>query len=115
MYRIYSVHNWLFIIHRLTGTALVVYFVAHVLAVSTALVSGPVAFTDVMAAFRQPAFRIVEWLILGCAAFHGLNGLRIVASERGWLNTGASAVVARTAVGATIGLWIAGAVLAVAR
>lgn len=85
MYRVYSIRNWIFILHRVTGTALLVYFVAHVLSISTALVAGPAAFDAVMAAFRAPLFRAVELVIVGCALVHGLNGLHIIAAERGWL------------------------------
>ncbi len=114
MYRIYSARNWIFILHRVTGVALLVYFVAHVLAVSTALFAGPVAFTAVMGTFRLPAFRAVELLVVGCAAFHGLNGLHAIAAERGWMRPGSSAW-ARAAVGATLGLWTAAAAVFLAR
>ena len=48
MWRIYSIRNVMFILHRITGTALLLYFVAHVLTISTALVAGPEAFTATM-------------------------------------------------------------------
>ena len=50
-----------------------------------ALLSGPEAFSATMDTFRHPAFRAVEIAIVGCVAFHGLNGLRAIAAERGWL------------------------------
>ena len=84
MWRIYSIRNVMFILHRVTGAALLLYFVAHVLTISTALVAGPEAFTATMATFRHPAFRAVELAIVGCVAFHGLNGLHTIAAERGW-------------------------------
>ena len=84
MYRIYSSRNVTFILHRLTGTALLVYFVLHVLTISTALFAGPQAFTATMAAFRHPAFRAVEAVIVACIAFHGANGLMMIGAERGW-------------------------------
>ena len=84
MYRIYSSRNVTFILHRLTGTALLVYFVLHVLTISTALFAGPQAFTETMAAFRHPAFRAVEAAIVACIAFHGINGLAMIGAERGW-------------------------------
>ena len=70
MWRVYSIRNVVFILHRVTGVALLVYFVLHVLTIST---------------FRHPAFRAVEIAIVGCVAFHGLNGLYTIAAERGWL------------------------------
>lgn len=114
MWRIYSARNWMFILHRVTGTALLVYFVAHVLTISTALVAGPEAFSAVMAALRHPAFRAVELAIFGCVAFHGLNGLHIIAAERGWLRPGGNAF-ARTTVATTLGIWAVAAAMAVAR
>ncbi|HXN16478.1 MAG TPA: succinate dehydrogenase, cytochrome b556 subunit [Usitatibacter sp.] len=112
MYRVYSIHNWMFILHRLTGTALLIYFIAHVLTVSTALIAGPEAFTAVMKAFRNPAFRAVELGIVGCIAFHGLNGLHIIATERGWLRERRDAY-SRATVAATLGIWALAAVAAV--
>ncbi|HYC36027.1 MAG TPA: hypothetical protein VEC19_06370 [Usitatibacter sp.] len=82
MWRIYSVHNVMFILRRSTGVALLFYFVAHVITISTALVAGPEAFSSVMATFREPAFRAVEWLIVACIAFHALSGLHLMAAER---------------------------------
>lgn len=114
MWRVYSIRNVLFILHRITGTALLVYFVAHVLAISSALVAGPEAFTSVMAMFRQPAFRAIELVIAGCVVFHGLNGLHLIASERGWLQPGGLGF-ARATVGATLAVWTAAAVTAVVR
>lgn len=84
MYRIYSSRTWTFILHRATGTALLVYFVLHVLTISTALFAGPQAFTATMAAFRHPAFRAVEAVIVLCIAFHGINGVAMIGAERGW-------------------------------
>ena len=82
MWRIYSKHNLMFILRRLTGVALLVYFVAHVVAISTALVAGPQVFSSVMAAFREPALRWVEWFVVACIAFHALSGLHLIAAER---------------------------------
>ena len=85
MWRVYSIRNVTFILHRITGVALLVYFVLHVLTISTALLSGPEAFSATMATFRHPAFRAVEIAIVGCVVFHGFNGLHTIAAERGWL------------------------------
>jgi succinate dehydrogenase / fumarate reductase cytochrome b subunit len=112
MWRVYSIRNVVFILHRITGVALLVYFVLHVLAISTALLSGPEAFSATMATFRHPAFRAVEIAIVGCVAFHGLNGLHIIAAERGWLRAGGAAFP-RAAVAVTLAIWTAAAVVAV--
>ena len=82
MWRVYSIHNLAFILRRLTGVALLLYFVAHIAAISTALLAGPQAFTTVMAAFREPALRWIEWVVVACLAFHALSGLHLIAAER---------------------------------
>ena len=114
MWRVYSIHNVLFILHRVTGLALLVYFVAHVLTIATALVSGPAAFTSVMATFRQPAFRAVELAIVGCVLFHGLNGLRLIAVERGWAGAGGLAF-ARATAAVPVVVWLAAGLAAALR
>jgi succinate dehydrogenase / fumarate reductase, cytochrome b subunit len=111
MWRVYSIRNVTFILHRITGVALLVYFVLHVLTISTALISGPEAFSATMATFRHPAFRAVELAIVGCVVFHGLNGLHIIAAERGWLRPGGAAFP-RATVAATLAIWTAAALVA---
>ena len=113
MWRVYSIHNWTFILHRLTGTALLVYFVAHVLAISTALLAGPDAFTSVMATFRKPGFRLLEVAILGCIAFHALNGVQMIAAERGWLRPGARKTFSAATVGAAVTIWLVAAAVSI--
>ena len=82
MWRVYSIHNVMFILRRLTGVALLLYFVAHVITISTALLAGPQAFTTVMATLREPGMRWVEWAVAACVAFHALSGLHLIAAER---------------------------------
>ena len=53
MRRIYSIHGWLFVLHRVTGIALLVYLIAHILTISTAMIAGPRAFTSVMATLAR--------------------------------------------------------------
>ena len=114
MRRIYSIHGWLFVLHRVTGIALLVYLIAHILTISTAMIAGPRAFTSVMATLARPAFAAVELAIVGCVAFHGLNGIRIIAVERGWLKSGGTAFAGAT-IATTLAVWLAAAALVVAR
>ena len=82
MWRVYSVHNVIFILRRLTGVALLAYFVANLATISTALIAGTETFTAVMAAFREPGLRWIEWAIVACIVFHALSGLHMIAAER---------------------------------
>lgn len=104
MYRIYSILNVTFILNRATGIALLVYFLLHVLAISTALIAGPESFSRVMRTFAQPGFRAVEIAIAGCALYHALNGLHIVLAERGLLPRDPR--MAKAVASITLAVWI---------
>lgn len=80
---------WAWLIQRISGLALVVFVIAHVLAISQAnlALTGPL-FTmfDVL---RNPfwavnrAVLVIDLLMLGIIAFHGMNGIRIVLFDIG--------------------------------
>ena len=74
--------------HRTSGVILFFYFLLHVLSISTALLFGQEVFNSVMSAFKSNAFHIVEAIVVLCVLGHGLNGLHIIASERGWFRNG---------------------------
>lgn len=111
MWRIYSIHNVLFILHRITGLALLVYLVAHIFAVSSALLSGPAAFDAFMGIVSGRGFFALELLLAACLIFHAANGLRLILAERGvpLLRTESlvyAALIASLATGAAAG-WVA--------
>ena len=83
MLRIYSAKNWKFLFHRMSGLILLIYFMLHVLSISTALLFGQEVFDSVMKAFQSNTFRLVEASVVICVLGHGLNGLHIILSERG--------------------------------
>jgi succinate dehydrogenase / fumarate reductase cytochrome b subunit len=84
MLRIYSSKNWKFLFHRVSGLILLTYFLLHVRSISTALLCGPEVFNAVMDAFKSNVVHLVEAIVVICVLGHGLNGLHIIASERGW-------------------------------
>ena len=84
MLRIYSAKNWKFLFHRVSGLILFVYFLLHVISISTALLFGEEVFNSVMNAFKSDLFLFIETVVVICVLGHGLNGLHIIASERGW-------------------------------
>ena len=84
MLRIYSAKNWKFLFHRVSGLILFTYFLLHVLSISTALLFGEEIFNAVMNAFKSDLFLFIETVVVVCVLGHGLNGLHIIASERGW-------------------------------
>ncbi len=112
MWRIYSIHSVMFILHRVTGLALLAYLVLHIVTVSTALLAGRAAFDRTMATLARPGFLALDVALVGCVLFHALNGLRVIMNERGWLPEHRDGFAAIT-VAATLGLWVAATALAV--
>jgi len=80
---------WAWLIQRISGVAVALYVVAHVIAISQANLglTGPL-FT-MLNGLRNPfwsvdrPFLIVDLLMLGTIAFHGMNGIRIVLFDAG--------------------------------
>lgn len=70
-------------LHRVTGLALVLYLVLHVWHLKS--LSSPEAFNSMIAYYHSPLVKLLEFFLLGAAVFHGLNGLRITLIDfLGW-------------------------------
>jgi succinate dehydrogenase / fumarate reductase cytochrome b subunit len=80
---------WAWLVQRISGIALVLFVVAHVVAISQAnfALTGPL-FT-MFDGLRNPfwsvdtAALLIDLLMLGIIAFHGMNGIRIVLFDVG--------------------------------
>jgi succinate dehydrogenase / fumarate reductase, cytochrome b subunit len=80
---------WAWLIQRISGLVLVVFVVAHVVAISQAsfVTKGP--FFTILDGLRNPFWYVdrtaltVDLLMLGIIAFHGMNGIRIVLFDTG--------------------------------
>ena len=84
-FRKYKVRTGMFawILHRLSGLALVGYLVVHIWGLKA--LSDRDAFNELIAGYHAPIFKIGEILLLGAVAYHALNGLRIVLIDfLGW-------------------------------
>jgi succinate dehydrogenase / fumarate reductase cytochrome b subunit len=71
------VGSWAWIIHRLSGLALIFYLVLHIWIVNT-LTLGPERFNDVMRFLSSPLFRYLEIGLWALILFHAFNGIRII-------------------------------------
>lgn len=74
--------SFAWILHRVSGLALVLYLLLHIYSVSF-LAQGSEAFNAVMKAYASPAFKIGEVLVWAAFLYHALNGLRVV-----WMDLG---------------------------
>lgn len=68
------------VLHRLTGLALVFYITMHIWVVSS-LQKGETAFEAVMSFVQAPIFRFLEVGLFFAVIYHALNGIRLVAID----------------------------------
>ena len=76
-----SYHNfigsWAWILHRLSGLALVFYITLHIWVINT-LTQGPEKFDTIMNFLNSPLFKYLEVGLWGIILFHAFNGVRII-------------------------------------
>ncbi|MFH0778619.1 MAG: hypothetical protein V2A71_08315 [Candidatus Eisenbacteria bacterium] len=78
----YGIERYAFTLHRLTGLAILAYFLLHIL-VGSARALGQEKWDAVMGFLDSPVFRYGEFLVYVAFAYHALNGVRLVMTELG--------------------------------
>ncbi len=68
-----------FIVHRVTGLALVLYLFVHIFSVSR--LANPASFNEEMALYSSALFKLAELGLLAFVVAHVLNGARIIAVD----------------------------------
>ena len=81
-----TIGTFAWVLHRLTGLALVIYLFLHFWALGAA-VDGAAAFNARMSLFHTGLFMFFESLIVAIVVFHTFNGLRIIAIDFIGLNS----------------------------
>jgi len=69
--------SWAWILHRLSGLALVFYITLHIWVINT-LTQGPEKFDTIMNFLNSPLFKYLEVGLWGIILFHAFNGVRII-------------------------------------
>lgn len=72
--------TWAWIMHRLSGLALIFYLCLHIWIINT-LTKGEAAFNNLMQFLGSPLFKVLEVGLWGVILFHAFNGIRIVAID----------------------------------
>jgi succinate dehydrogenase / fumarate reductase cytochrome b subunit len=68
--------QWAWLLHRLTGVAVLLFLLLHIL--DTALVLfGPELYDKIVKIYTNPVFRVGEVGLAAAVLFHALNGIRI--------------------------------------
>ncbi len=68
--------QWAQLLHRLTGLAIVLFLLLHI--VDTSLVGfGPAVYNGVTAIYHNPIVRVFEVILVGIVIYHAVNGIRV--------------------------------------
>ena len=78
----WGVDRYLYILHRLTGLGLLLFFMMHIFA-SSVRISGPESWMAAMKVLKNPIFKLGEFCVFVLFAFHALNGIRLIFIELG--------------------------------
>ncbi|MCS7251603.1 MAG: succinate dehydrogenase, cytochrome b556 subunit [Anaerolineae bacterium] len=74
------VHQWAWVANRIAGLGTLLFLTIHIL--DTSLVYfAPDLYNHTLSLYRHPLFGIGEIILVGMVLWHGLNGLRIAASD----------------------------------
>jgi len=71
------VGSWAWILHRLSGLALIFYLTLHIWIINT-VTKGEKAFDQLMDLLGSPLFKILEVGLWGVILFHAFNGIRVI-------------------------------------
>lgn len=74
--------RYLYILHRLTGLGILLYFLMHIFVTSFRAMNIYLWAPDNF--FHHPIFRFGEYLVFLAFAFHAFNGLRLIFVEFGF-------------------------------
>lgn len=78
----WGVERYLYILHRLTGLAILGFFLLHIFA-SSARMYGPEGWAAAMKILQHPVLKVGEFFVFVAFAFHALNGIRLILIELG--------------------------------
>jgi len=70
--------QWAFVLHRMSGVALALYLLLHIVDISLVMWGPDGPFNAFLAFYHQWPFRIGLILIIAGVVYHALNGVRII-------------------------------------
>ncbi len=75
-----------YVLHRVTGLALIFFLFFHILSITKSQAT-PEAYDLMIRRMQEPDFKIGEILLFAGLLYHGLNGMRIVLVDFAWTRT----------------------------
>ena len=79
----WGLERYLYIVHRLTGLGILVFFLLHIFA-SSVRMCGPESWNAAMQILKSPILKLGEFLVFAAFIFHALNGIRLICIELGF-------------------------------
>jgi len=77
--------RYLYSLHRITGLGLLFYFILHIFVTSSRAFGGEKLWNTLMGSVEAPLFKMGEFLVFAAFAIHGMNGIRLVLIELGFM------------------------------
>lgn len=81
----YQLERYLYLFHRISGLGLVLYGMLHLCVMTIFRIQGQGVYEALMRLFDNPVFKTGEYLVFTAFIFHGLNGLRLILQELGFI------------------------------
>jgi len=67
-----------YVLHRVSGIALLFYLFFHIHSITEANQADPTAYDLMIRRFQEPDFKVGELLLYAALLFHGINGMRVL-------------------------------------
>lgn len=80
----YRTGMWAYLLHRITGLALIFYLLMHIAVISSAMVGGKSAFDALLGLLQEPLFVVLDLGLIAAILLHGLNGIRLMLFDLGY-------------------------------
>ncbi len=78
----YSLERYLYTLQRISGLALILYGIIHLIANGFRIAGGE-SWESIMSVFEHPGFTVGEYLVFAAFIFHSLNGARLILQQVG--------------------------------
>lgn len=102
-FRPVGLYDLAFILQRLTGIILVVYLCMHLAYLST--LRDPNLYESFLSITTSPQYLPFDIMLILCGSYHGVNGIRIIIHELGFLHEYKRVVLIFTAI-LTVIVWL---------
>ena len=81
----YKLERYLYILHRITGLGMLLFLLLHLVMTTFFRIQGQDIWEATMVLLHNPWFKIGEYLVVLAFIYHGLNGLRLIFQELGFI------------------------------